>query len=220
VPARSLRWLAPFAVAALVIAACGADDEGATTTSATVATTTTGATTTVATTTTEATTTTTTMATTTTAVDDDGGFSADEKEAAAEALAASMADLGDIEMLSYLAGNRADLDCWAEELVDSLGIEGTAAITAATTELDFVEAFTELESENQHAAADGLAACLDRDGLRDDIIEFESPEVADCVIDFVLQPDTYRTVFVAFVTGDEDVASEFETALEDSCGFG
>lgn len=131
-----------------------------------------------------------------------------------------MKDLGDIEMLSYLAGNRADLGCWAQELVDSLGIEGTEAITVATTESEFVDAFAALPNENQNAAADGLAACLDRDGLREDILEFDSPEVADCAIDFVLEPDRYRSAFIAFVTGDEGAMAEFEAALDEFCGFG
>ena len=150
---------------------------------------------------------------------DDAPALDEAEQGTATALAASLRGLDDADLVTYLAGSSADMGCWAEALVGSLGADGVTAIGAATSESELIDALAALSGGEQDAAADGLAACVDRDALLKEVTEYLEPDVADCAIGQMFSRSNFRTVFAGFLSGDEDSVAEVEAAVGERCGI-
>jgi hypothetical protein len=141
-----------------------------------------------------------------------------DRQVAAQ-LADSLGDLSEVDFIVYLTGYSADMECWAGRLVGALGAEGVTGITAAESESEFTAALAALSSDDRKSAAVGLAACVDRDALLDEIVEYLDQDVAECAIEQMLGTDDFAAIFDAWVTGDDEAAGEIEAAVGQRCGM-
>ena len=148
-----------------------------------------------------------------------GGDALTEEEQQAASDVAAAIDAAQPEFLSYLSGDRVDLDCWAESLVGDLGLGTAAAIIDAGSDEDVDGVFAEMTAADRDRAADSFRACVDVNALKEDLIEFAEEDAIRCAVDTMLAPDVFRISFSAIVIGDWDTLDAYQDQLADDCGF-
>jgi hypothetical protein len=141
-------------------------------------------------------------------------------QAAAGELTATLEDLGMADVAVYIGGGRADLACWAERIVDGLGVEKTGPLTAAADDIDLQDAMAALSLGDLNRVADGLSACIDVASAAEELESYglDSGQ-ADCVADKVHERGRFRDVFAALVTDDEETIDEVLGRVASACGI-